>query len=192
MAVRLAAGVRGGRLRGHRKENNVRMGMTRRLTDVFTAEKRSWVMSRIRGTNTGIEIRMRNMLGEAGYLFDEQPKMHGSPDFVLQRGIAVFCDGDFWHGYEYMRGRRPAGEFWRGKIEGNMRRDRRHSRYLRRAGWSVLRFWEHDIQKNPERCMSRIGRKFAERKTLPEPARPSRGVARKRRIQSKDTEAVDP
>ena len=51
-------------------------------------------------------------------------------------------------------------KFWRNKIENNMKRDQRYSRKLRNEGWSVLRFWEHDIEKNPEKCKKRIISKF--------------------------------
>ena len=98
------------------------------------------------------------MLAESGLEFAVQPKMFGSPDFLVCGVIAVFCDGDFWHGYDYEKKRRPAGRYWRDKIENNMRRDRKVSRRLRRDGYSVLRFWEHDIEKRPAACMGRITR----------------------------------
>ena len=129
------------------------------MADVFTPEKRSWVMSRIRSRNTGIEIRMRDILEQAGCGFVMHPKMYGNPDFAIpQIRITIFCDGDFWHGYKYWDRKRPAKKFWRDKIEGNMRRDAAVSRKLRRGGWSVMRFWEHDIVGNPDRCAKRIKR----------------------------------
>ncbi len=134
------------------------------MADIFTPEKRSWVMSRIKGTNTKIDLKMREMLEENGYKFEMYPKMSGNPDFAhKRRKIAIFCDGDFWHGYRYHDKKKPAKKFWKDKIETNMRRDQRYSRRLRREGWSVLRFWEHDIEKDPEKCMRRIKRKFSER-----------------------------
>ena len=134
------------------------------MTDIFSREKRSWVMSRIRGKNTGIDLRMREILEWAGHGFEMYPKMYGNPDFVIpDKRIAIFCDGDFWHGYKYWEKRKPAGRYWQDKIEGNMRRDARVSRKLRRMGWSVLRFWEHDILRNGEACATKIGRKIAER-----------------------------
>lgn len=134
------------------------------MTDIFTPEKRSWVMSRIRGTNTKIDIKMKKMLEETGNRWEMYPKMFGNPDFVHRRKrIIIYCDGDFWHGYKYEERKKPAKKFWRDKIENNMRRDRRYARKLRREGWSVLRFWEHDIDRNPEKCMGRIQRKFKER-----------------------------
>ena len=134
------------------------------MTDIFTPEKRSWVMSRIRGSNTKIDLKMKKLLSENKYKFEMYPKMYGNPDFILKRKkIAIFCDGDFWHGYRYHEKKKPAKKYWKDKIEGNMRRDRRYSRKLRRDDWSVLRLWEHDIEKNPDKCMRKIKGKFKER-----------------------------
>ena len=131
------------------------------MTDVFTPEKRSWVMSRIRSKNTKIDVRMRKLLSKKNYRFEMYPKMFGNPDLVLRnKKIAIFCDGDFWHGYGYHKKKKPAKKFWRDKIEENIRRDKKISRKLRSDGWSVLRFWEHDIEKNPEKCIRRIKRKI--------------------------------
>ncbi|MDH3395612.1 MAG: very short patch repair endonuclease [Nitrosopumilus sp.] len=130
------------------------------MPDIFTPEKRSWIMSRIRGTNTKIDLEMKKMLGSMKYKYEMYPKMFGNPDFVLPRKrIVIFCDGDFWHGYKYHEKKRLVKKFWRDKIERNMRRDITVSRKLRREGWSVLRFWEHDIEKDPEKCMRRIKNK---------------------------------
>lgn len=132
------------------------------MADIFTPEKRSWVMSQIRGTNTKIDLKMKEMLSR--YRYEMYPKMFGSPDFILPRKrIVIFCDGDFWHGYKYFEKKRLAKKFWRDKIERNMRRDIAVSRKLRRDGWSVLRFWEHDIEKNPKKCMRKIRRKAESR-----------------------------
>jgi DNA mismatch endonuclease, patch repair protein len=134
------------------------------MTDIFTPEKRSWIMSRIRGSNTKIDLKMKRLLTENKYKFEMYPKMYGNPDFVLKRKkIAIFCDGDFWHGYRYHEKKKPAKKYWKDKIEGNMRRDQRYSRKLRRECWSVLRLWEHDIEKNPEKCMRKIKSKFSQR-----------------------------
>lgn len=135
------------------------------MTDVFTTEKRSWVMSRIRGKNTTIDLKMKGILSKINYSFEMYPKMYGNPDFILGRKkIAVFCDGNFWHGYKYHARKRPAGKFWKDKIEGNMNRDTRVSRKLRRDGWSVLRFWEHDIETKQDKCIKKILRKIDERR----------------------------
>jgi len=134
------------------------------MPDIFTPEKRSWVMSRIRGTNTKIDLKMNEILGNMRYKYEMYPKMFGKPDFVLpKKKIVIFCDGDFWHGYRYYEKKRLTKKFWRDKIERNMRRDLSVSRRLRREGWSVLRFWEHDIEKNPKKCMRRIVKKAKSR-----------------------------
>ena len=126
------------------------------MADVFSRKKRSWIMSRIRSKNTSIDRKMRDMLSETGVRFEMYPDLFGSPDFQVGKRVLVFCDGDFWHGYRYAEKKRPAKKYWREKIEGNMRRDRKVSRKLRRDGWSVLRLWEHDIKKNPDKCMRKI------------------------------------
>jgi len=135
------------------------------LADIFSPQKRSWVMSRIRGTNTKIDLKMKVVLADIGYKFEMYPKMFGNPDFVLKRKkIIIFCDGDFWHGYRYQEKKKPSKKFWRNKIEGNMERDARITRKLRKNGWSVLRFWEHDIEKNPEKCVRRIRKKILQKR----------------------------
>lgn len=121
-------------------------------------------MSRIRGTNTKIDLKMNKMLENTRYKHEMYPKMFGNPDFILPRKrVVIFCDGDFWHGYRYHEKKRLSKKFWRDKIERNMRRDKTVSRKLRREGWSVLRFWEHDIEKNPEKCMRKIVKKAKSR-----------------------------
>ena len=129
------------------------------MADVFSRKKRSWIMSRIRSKNTSIDRKMRDMLSEMNVRFEMYPDLFGRPDFQVGKRVLVFCDGDFWHGYRYAEKKRPAKKYWREKIEGNMRRDRKVSRRLRRDGWSVLRIWEHDIKKKPEKCRKKILRK---------------------------------
>lgn len=121
-------------------------------------------MSRIRSTNTGIDLNMKKILSTLNCKFQMYPKMYGNPDFLIgNKGIAIFCDGDFWHGYKYQRGE-TLTKFWREKIESNIRRDHTVSRKLRNHGLSVLRFWEHDIEKRPDMCRRKIQRKIREKK----------------------------
>lgn len=134
------------------------------MTDVFTPEKRSWVMSRIRGKNTKIEDKMKKILNQNNIKFVQHPKILGNPDFLVEKKILMFCDGDFWHGYNYDDKKKPAKKFWTDKIEGNIHRDTKISRKLRTQGWSVLRFWEHDIENRPEFCIERILRSIHKNK----------------------------
>jgi len=85
------------------------------MADIFTKEKRSWIMSRIKGKNTKIELKMNKILRDIGYAYEMHPKMYGNPDFVLEKErIAIFCDGDFWYGFNYRKK-------YRGKSSGGKR-----------------------------------------------------------------------
>ena len=129
------------------------------MTDIFTPKKRSYIMSRIRYRDTKIEKMMKKILLENNIKFKAYPKIYGNPDFLAEKKIIIYCDGDFWHGYNYENKTKPSKKFWKNEIEGNIKRDRRVSRKLRRDGWSVLRFWEHDIEKHPESCTRKILRR---------------------------------
>ena len=126
------------------------------MADIFTPEKRAWVMSRIRSKDTKIEKSMASLLRKNKIHYRRFPNIFGSPDFVVEKKILVFCDGDFWHGYRYAKKKKPPKKFWRDKIERNMGRDRKVTRKLRADGWSVVRLWEHDIEKRPESCVRKI------------------------------------
>ena len=126
------------------------------MTDIFTPEKRSWVMSRIRSKDTGIERRMCSLFRKNGLHYRRHPKVFGSPAFIVENSVLVFCDGDFWHGYQYAKKKKLPKKFWRDKIERNMERDRKVTRKLRADGWTVIRLWEHDINGNPEKCIRKV------------------------------------
>jgi DNA mismatch endonuclease (patch repair protein) len=81
----------------------------------------------------------------------------GRPDFVFVRArVAVFVDGDFWHGWRFPLWEHKLSPFWKKKIGDNRVRDLRNFRKLRTAGWVVLRIWEHEIKDDPARCVDRI------------------------------------
>jgi DNA mismatch endonuclease (patch repair protein) len=128
------------------------------LTDIMSPEKRSALMSRIKGKHTGPERTLRSALRKAGY----RPIMHdrrlpGRPDFVFCRArIAVFVDGDFWHGWHFDRWREKLTPAWEAKIAANIARDKRNFRKLRACGWSVVRIWEHQIEADLDQCVERI------------------------------------
>jgi DNA mismatch endonuclease (patch repair protein) len=95
------------------------------------------------------------------------PQLAVRPDFVfLKSRTAIFVDGCFWHGcprHATWPAHRAA--WWRRKIEGNKTRDRLVNRALRRAGWKVMRIWEHELTQNPEPCLKRIERHLEPRNT---------------------------
>ena len=104
-------------------------------------------MSRIRGKDTKIEKIVEAWLSDNKLKFRKHYTMVGNPDFVLlERKIAIFVDGDFWHGYR-MGPKRLATmkKFWREKISKNKSRDRRVNRSLKNDGWTIVRIWEHEI-----------------------------------------------
>jgi DNA mismatch endonuclease, patch repair protein len=115
-------------------------------------------MSRIRGKGTKPERAVAELMAGAGLRWEEHCKdLPGRPDFVLRDlKIAIFVDGDFWHGWRFPAWRLKLSEYWERKIEGNIRRDIRNFRALRRGGWKVIRIWEHQIRKSPARCLERI------------------------------------
>jgi DNA mismatch endonuclease (patch repair protein) len=123
--------------------------------------------SRIKQLNRAAETRhesiLRSELWRRGYRFRKNVRsLPGNPDIVFQRErVAVFCDGDFWHGRDWSRRatRLRAGTnatYWLEKIRSNIRRDRRIDRELERDGWTVIRLWETDILKNARTCAARI------------------------------------
>lgn len=132
--------------------------------DFLAPEVRSAVMARIRGKNTGPEMAIAQHLRVAGHRFEMHVReLAGSPDFVFRAGrVAVFVDGDFWHGWRFPAWRDKLSEKWEAKIEGNRRRDARNHRKLRRQGWCVIRVWEHEVERDIGRCCSRIERALAE------------------------------
>ena len=127
-----------------------------KLADIFTPQKRSYIMSRIRSKNTKIERITDSLLEQHDIPYKAHPKIFGNPDFKIGEKTLVFCDGDFWHGYNYKKKKKPPRGFWRKKIQTNMKRDLRVRQKLRREGWSVIRLWEHDIEKRPDFCLDKI------------------------------------
>lgn len=137
------------------------------MTDRLTKRQRSYVMSRIRGKDTTIEVLLRSALFEKGYRFRKHVKgLPGRPDIVFHRArVAVFVDGDFWHGYQFPRWENSLPKFWRQKIRTNRQRDRRCYAKLRRAGWRVVRVWEHEIRRDVHSVLLRVTAVLKERST---------------------------
>lgn len=129
------------------------------IVDFVNKETRSKIMASIRSKNTSIDRKMASMLRKTGIGFRRYPKMPGSPDFIIKgRKVAVFCDGDFWHGYDFKRRKGKLSPFWRSKIENNIKRDRKINLLLSRMSWKVIRLWEHDINKSSEKCIRKIAK----------------------------------
>jgi DNA mismatch endonuclease (patch repair protein) len=115
-------------------------------------------MSRVKNRDTGLERRLRSALHSRGLRFRKHvASLPGRPDLVIARvRLAVFIDGDFWHGYRFPSWEHTLPDFWRQKISLNRARDRRNFRKLRRAGWKVLRLWQHEIERDLPGCVLRV------------------------------------
>jgi DNA mismatch endonuclease, patch repair protein len=108
-------------------------------------------------TNTVPEVLLRRALWSLGLRYRIHfPQLPGKPDIVFPRyKVAVFCDGDFWHGRDWQSRRRRLArgtnaEYWIRKIKANILRDRQYLSELNSLGWVVLRFWETDIKRDPQ------------------------------------------
>jgi DNA mismatch endonuclease, patch repair protein len=117
------------------------------MVDLFSEEKRSWIMSRVKGRNTKPEILVRSIIFRMGYRFRLHKRdLPGTPDIVLPRhGKVIFVHGCFWHGHRgCLRSKRPENNklFWDKKIDGNIKRDELYCLQLRELGWKILVVWE--------------------------------------------------
>ncbi len=129
----------------------------------MSPETRSRVMSRIRGRDTGPERAVAEGLSSLGVTWESHVRdVPGRPDFVFRASkVAVFVDGDFWHGWRFSLWRDKLSPKWEAKIEANRRRDARNARRLRYMGWQVIRLWEHQIDKDLTGCIVRITARLA-------------------------------
>jgi DNA mismatch endonuclease (patch repair protein) len=107
-------------------------------------------MSRIKGKDTGLETRVRSELHKRGFRFHKHLKeLPGKPDVVFTKAkVAVFIDGDFWHGYRFSTWEHKVSDFWKTKISKNRERDAKNQRWLRDMGWTVIRLWQHDLERD--------------------------------------------
>jgi DNA mismatch endonuclease, patch repair protein len=120
--------------------------------DIWTKEKRSIVMSKIRSKNTKPEIILRSALHKQGFRFRIHIKdLPGKPDIVLPKyKTLIFVHGCFWHFHkDCPEGRFPNTntEYWSEKITRTIERDEQHHKLCKELGWNVLIIWECQIEK---------------------------------------------
>lgn len=129
--------------------------------DRLTPDVRSRVMARIRATETGPERLLRQHLRRVG-LRGWRKNVRVAPgvssaDVAFTRWrIAIYVDGAFWHGHPRHFTPGKSGRYWDEKIARNRARDRRTTRTLRRAGWTVIRAWDFEVERRPERVAHRV------------------------------------
>jgi DNA mismatch endonuclease (patch repair protein) len=120
-------------------------------------------MSRVKSKDTSLERLVRSELHKRGYRFRKNVALlPGKPDIVFASArLAVFIDGDFWHGYRFHRWGHKLTPYWQQKIETNRLRDLRNFCKLRRHGWKVLRVWGHEIKRDLEAVIYKIANRLA-------------------------------
>jgi len=127
----------------------------------YTTPQRSKIMSKIKGKNTKPELTFRKALYAAGYRYRiDYKKLFGKPDIALNKyKTVIFIDGEYWHGYN-RKERKPKiktnREFWIAKIERNMQRDMEVNQELEQMGYTIFRFWESEVKKELDRCLSKV------------------------------------
>lgn len=131
--------------------------------DKLTPEQRRKNMQHIKSKDTEIEIILRRALWEKRIKYRKNyKKLPGTPDIAIpQHKIAIFCDGEFFHGkdWEVLKtrlGKGNNGQFWIEKISRNRERDDEINKKLLFSGWTVVRFWGIDIKKNTDECVKVI------------------------------------
>jgi DNA mismatch endonuclease, patch repair protein len=126
------------------------------MTDILSKAKRSALMARVKGKNTGPEIIVRKFLFSCGLRYRiNDTRYPGSPDIVLPKfHTAIFVHGCFWHGHENcpaFRIPKSNTDFWRNKIISNIKRDQQKIDLLEHQGWKVIVIWECQVKKASER-----------------------------------------
>ena len=129
--------------------------------DKLTKEQRRKNMQAVKSKNSQIEIALGKALWAKGHRYRKNDKsVFGKPDFTLKKyKIAIFVDGDFWHGKDWEKRKldhKSNQEFWIKKIERNIERDKEVNNYLLTREWKVFRFWGTDIKKNLYFCIEQI------------------------------------
>lgn len=129
--------------------------------DVHTKEQRRKNMRAIKSAGTKSEVLLSKTLWNLGYRYRKNDKtIFGKPDLVFKRlKIAIFVDSEYFHGKDWETEKyriKSNRDFWWKKIEGNISRDKVVNNYLQDNGWTVLRFWSKEIQKNLDVCVELI------------------------------------
>ena len=132
----------------------------------YTPEQTHIIMSAVKQKDTEPELLLRRALWKKGNRYRKNyNKLPGKPDIVfIGKKVAVFCDGDYWHGHNWaIRGLGSLeeelsgySEFWRTKILRNIEHDKKVNELLNAEGWTVIRIWESEIRSNLEDCVQKI------------------------------------
>ena len=129
------------------------------------AEQRSWNMSRIKSSNTGIEIKVRRYLFSHGYRYRIKTQLPGKPDIVFPgKKVAVFVNGCFWHlhGCKLSSIPKTNTEFWQKKLTANRDRDKLMEERLKSEGFKVIKLWQCELNRDFDSAMSYLIRELTD------------------------------
>ena len=134
-----------------------------------TAEQISHNMRQVKNKDSAIELALRKELWSRGLRYRKNVNsIYGKPDIAfIGKKIAVFCDSEFWHGYDWENRKKDFKsnqEFWIPKIERNIQRDIEVNEKLQNEGWTVLRFWGKEIKKDVSGCADIIQKAWEDAK----------------------------
>ena len=129
--------------------------------DGLTPEKRSWNMSRIKGKDTSIEVKVRKYLFSKGFRYRKNDKRYpGKPDVVLPKyKTVIYVNGCFWHMHSGCKqGRLPKSniDYWKEKLEKNVSNDELHLKQIKEMGWTPIVIWECELKKNFDDVMEAL------------------------------------
>ncbi|WP_316841985.1 very short patch repair endonuclease [Pedobacter gandavensis] len=156
-------------------ENPIKVPRFEEASGFYTTSQRSKLMSKIRGKNTKAEVLLRKALWAKHIRFRIHVKnMPGKPDIVINKyRLAIFVDGSFWHGFQWEQKKQSIKsntQFWIPKIERNMQRDKANQKQIENAGYTVMRFWDHEVTKSLEKCVNQVVLYIESAKVEPIPA----------------------
>jgi DNA mismatch endonuclease (patch repair protein) len=127
-----------------------------------TKELTHKIMSAIKSKDTKPEVFYRKALWKWGIRYRKNVKLFGKPDVAIKKyKLVIFIDGDFWHGNNWKIRNLPSleaelekySDYWQKKIRRNIQRDNEVNEYYRNNNWTILRFWQSDIEKNLNECI---------------------------------------
>ncbi|MDR0850147.1 MAG: very short patch repair endonuclease [Christensenellaceae bacterium] len=132
-----------------------------------TPEQISKNMRMVKNKDSEIELLLRTELRKRNIRYRKNATdVTGKPDIVFKgKKIAVFCDSEFWHGYDWENKKleiKSNQDFWIPKIERTIQRDQEVNDLLKKDGWTVIRFWGYEIKKNVASCVDKIEAAFKE------------------------------
>ena len=143
------------------KEHKIKVPRFNEESGFYTTQKRSKIMSKIKGKNSKPELLFRKALWAKGIRYRIANKtLPGKPDISIKKyKLIIFIDGEFWHGYNWVERKetiKSNREFWIPKIERNMQRDKEVNQQLTEMGYTVFRFWSNDIKTELNKCINDV------------------------------------